>query len=202
MGYTTDFEGRLEIDPPLNEKEVEYLKKFNETRRMDREKGPYFVGGSGFAGQGRDADIRDFNCPPDGQPGLWCNLTPTDDGTALVWDGGEKAYSMELWAQYLIDHFLRPNAIAYKLSQKAAENGVQDVPVEQQLNGDSPLLFLQANHTINGCLHAQGEDMGDIWSLVVNDNQISVKDGHVDYEKPKGNVIDSKVEREGLDFKP
>jgi hypothetical protein len=48
MGYTTDFWGYVEIKPHLNDSEMEYLKKFSETRRMKRERGPYFVDGSGM----------------------------------------------------------------------------------------------------------------------------------------------------------
>lgn len=73
MGYTTEFYGAVEVQPPLNEKEIEYLKKFADTRRMDRRNGPYFVEGSGFCGQGSDSDIYDYNRPPPGQPGLGAN---------------------------------------------------------------------------------------------------------------------------------
>ena len=71
MGYTTDFTGSIAISPPLNAEEIAYLHKFNETRRMDRKNGPYFVDGTGDYGQGRDPDIRDYNKAPAGQPGLW-----------------------------------------------------------------------------------------------------------------------------------
>ena len=43
-----------------------------------------------------------------GQPGLWCQWIPNDDGTALEWDGGEKFYEYEDWLRYLIEHFLAP----------------------------------------------------------------------------------------------
>ena len=79
MGYTTEFEGKIENDPPLSEREIEYLKKFAGTRRMDRAEGPYFVEGTGPHGQGRDKGIRDYNRPPEGQPGLWCQWVPTED---------------------------------------------------------------------------------------------------------------------------
>jgi hypothetical protein len=106
-----------------------YLRAFNETRRMARDsaiaatlpdpvregaglpigvQGGYFVGGEGYAGQSEDPSVRDYNRPPRGQPGLWCGWTPTDDGTAIVWDGGEKFYSYVEWLEYLIEHFLAP----------------------------------------------------------------------------------------------
>lgn len=149
MGYTTDFTGSIAISPPLNAEEIAFLKKFNHTRRMDRELGPYFVDGTEEFGQGKDRDIRDYNRPPQGQPGLWCQWTPTDDGTAIEWDGGEKFYESVAWMEYLIEHFLKPGAIA-------AEK----------------LPFLQANHILNGTITAQGEDISDRWVLEVADNEV------------------------------
>ena len=152
MGYTTEFQGRIEIVPPLNQEEIDYLTKFNNTRRMNRRNGPYFVDGSGFMGQGRDDDIIDNNKPPAGQPGLWCQWVPTEDGTALVWDEGEKFYNSVEWMAYLIEHFLKPGALAM-----------------------GQLPFLQG-HLLNGTIKAQGEDMDDRWKLVVTDNIVTCID--------------------------
>jgi hypothetical protein len=84
MGYTTEFYGEVAISPPLNEAERRYLRRFARTRRMDRSEGPYYVAGSGPYGQGEDPDIRDHNRPPQGQPGLWRQWIPNQDGSALV----------------------------------------------------------------------------------------------------------------------
>lgn len=162
MGYTTDFDGRVEIVPPLNREEVEFLKKFNESRRMNRAKGPYYVDGGGMMGQARESDIYDYNSPPEGQPGLWCQWTPTEDGTAIEWDGGEKFYSSDAWMKYLIEHFLKPGAFA-----------------------KDKLPFLQANHIVNGEIEAQGEDADDRWKLVVKNNEVYVLEDHVVYKKRK-----------------
>lgn len=152
MGYTTKFYGSVSISPALNEVERAYLNKFADSRRMRREKGPYFAAGSGFMGQGLDADIRDFNAPPEGQPGLWCKWRPTDDGAALKWDGRENFYAAPEWMQYLIDHFLRPGCFAREA-----------------------LPFLQANHTMNGTIEAQGEDPDDVWRMIVEGNVVFVE---------------------------
>lgn len=151
MGYSTDFHGSLTIDPPLNAQEVEYLNKFANTRRMDRENGPYFVDGEGYRGQGHDKDVIDFNEPPEGQPGLWCKIEVTE--TELTWDGGEKTYDFPEWIQYYIDHFLAEGAKA-----------------------KSELDFLQANHVLNGKFIAQGEDIEDRWKIEVVDNKITLTD--------------------------
>ena len=52
--------------------------------------------------------MTDSNKPPTGQPGLWCQWTPNDDGTAIVWDGGEKFYDYVAWLEYLVKNFLKP----------------------------------------------------------------------------------------------
>jgi len=151
MGYTTDFYGAVEVEPPLNEEEIKFLKKFNETRRMDRKNGPYYVDGSGFAGQGRDEDLINFNTPPEGQPGLWCQWVPSDDGKAIEWDGGEKFYESVEWMRYIIDHFIGQNPLAKK-----------EIP------------FLE-KHTLNGTIEAYGEDRDDRWDLVVKNNEVWVE---------------------------
>lgn len=158
MGYTTDFEGMIEVVPPLNEAEMDFLRKFAETRRMKRGKGPYYVDGSGSFGQGSDEDIMEYNVPPEGQPGLWCQWVPTHDGTGIEWDGNEKFYDSPEWMTYIIDHFLKPGCVAAK-----------------------ELPFLQANHVCNGHIYAQGEESSDMWLLEVNDNKVKVRQGTVTY---------------------
>ena len=126
MGYTTEFDGCFTLDKPLDPAHVRYLHAFANTRRMKRDpaiadtfsdpirqniglpignEGEYFVGGSGPAGQGRDSSILNFNDSPGSQPGLWCQWVPNGDGTAIVWDGGEKFYNYVQWIKYLIEHF-------------------------------------------------------------------------------------------------
>lgn len=161
MGYTTTFEGHVSIEPPLSAKEVAYLQKFNETRRMNRTKGPYYVDNTGMAGQDLEPDIVDYNRPPEGQPGLWCQWTPSDDGTRIEWDGGEKFYHAAAWMEYLITHFLGRQQLAKK--------------------ADESLKFFEP-HVLNGEFQCQGEDSEDIWKLVVEDNRVTRKRGRVVYE--------------------
>jgi len=70
--------------------------------------GGYFVGEGGFMGQDSGPDVLDSNEPPSGQPGLWCHWIPSEDGTAIEWDYGEKFYDYTDWIVYLIHHFLEP----------------------------------------------------------------------------------------------
>ena len=145
MGYTTDFKGHFTLDKPLRPEHAAYLHAFSETRRMQRDAGKagkladpkreavglpigvqagYFVGGTGLAGQDRDASILDYNQEPMGQPGLWCGWGPTEDGGGIKWSGMEKFYSYTEWLNYLIDHFLAP--WGYEISGAVEYQGESD----------------------------------------------------------------------------
>ena len=160
MGYHTDLYGEATVTPPLSADERAYLVKFNDTRRMNRSKGPFFVDGSGFHGQGADDDVVDYNLPPEGQPGLWCPWTPSEDGTAITWDEGEKPYDIVEWMEYLIDTFLAPDAEVKRIRAAGDPDGL--------LAGVPEF----ADHVLNGQIDAQGEDPDDRWRLVVTDNVV------------------------------
>lgn len=114
MGYTTEFTGSLTLNKRLTEEDSKFLKDFNATRRMKRNlegygiDGEFFVGILNDYGQDETPDIVDYNSPPSTQPSLWCNWVPTEDDMGLEWDGGEKAYCMEIWIVYLINRYLEP----------------------------------------------------------------------------------------------
>lgn len=142
MGYTTDFEGRFELNKELSPKMAQYLTLFNETRRMKRNadevfgiEGEFFVFGGGSLGQGREENIIDYNEPPSTQPALWCQWTPTSDLMGIEWDGGEKFYYYTEWLVYLINKILAPNG--YIL------NGV--VTWQGEENGDVGEIFVENN---------------------------------------------------------
>lgn len=79
MGYNTDFTGQVTITPPLGPDQVDELLAF--------------------------ADTRHDNVIP-GSP--HCKWAPTEDGTAIAWNGNEKFYYADLWLAYLVDTFLAP----------------------------------------------------------------------------------------------
>jgi hypothetical protein len=143
MGYHTEFEGSFQLDKPLEPEHLAYLKAFSETRRMKRlvdelennpdpfriavglplgTEGAFFVGSTSVHGEeDRDPSILDGNTPPDGQPGLWCNWTPTDDGQQIIWNEGDPFYSYIEWLHYLIENFLHP--WGYSLTGKVQWEG-------------------------------------------------------------------------------
>lgn len=170
MGYTTDFSGSVDIQPPLNEDEISFLDDFNRSRRMHRTKGPLFVKGSGMMGQGSDADVLAYNNPDPDQPGLWCQWVPDEyadpEGSGLTWDGGEKFYNAAEWMEYIVNRLLSPAAREY---------------VDKHKDEDPRLASFTCDHVINGTIEAEGEESGDLWQITVTDNVVDTTDGKVVY---------------------
>ena len=164
MGYTTDFSGRFELNKQLSPKMAQYLKLFNETRRMQRNtdevfgvQGEFFVFGGGSFGQDREPNIVNFNEPPSTQPSLWCQWTPSYDLMAIEWDCGEKFYNYTEWLVYLIHKILVPNG-----------------------------------YVLNGVVTWQGEEIGDVGEIFVEDNKVFIqewKDSKIEV-KPNGMQTD------------
>lgn len=121
MGYTTQFENSFTFNKPLTKEQTTYLQKFAQTRRMKRDKNKIIqqnnsdrtavglpIGAEGSYYTGEESSILDHNTPPIGQPALWCQWIPNDEGTELAWDGIEKFYCYLEWLNYLIEHFFTP----------------------------------------------------------------------------------------------
>ena len=130
MGYSTDFDGEFTCTPALNQAQVAYLQAFASSRRMKRDptiasnfpdplrnavglcigaEGDFYVGGAAQdCGQAHDSSVLDYNKPPAGQPGLWVQWEPSEDGAHIRWDGGEKFYNYVEWLEYYIQNFFIP----------------------------------------------------------------------------------------------
>lgn len=152
MGYTTEFDGRFDLNPALTPAQVQYLDKFSRTRRMKRYSsiieempdpireavglpigtdGEYFVGSE--VSMGQDCDIPSIVNygwdAPSGQPGLWCQWIPSQDGKSLEWDGNEKFYDYVEWLEYIIKHFLvrwsvRANGCVTYCGEESSDTGI------------------------------------------------------------------------------
>ena len=120
MGYTTQFEGRFDLDRTLEKHHAAYLTQFAEIRHMGRNpaqmatmpdplriavdlplgsESEYYTGGDTIR-------IPDMNKPPTTCPGLWLNWIPTEDGNGIEWNEAEKFYEYSKWLEFLIDNFL------------------------------------------------------------------------------------------------
>lgn len=158
MGYTTDFTGKVKVEPALNADEISFLNDFNNTRHMHRVRGPLFAPAD--LGAGKDLDVIDGNSPDPSQPGLWCQWVPSSDGKSISWDENEKFYCSAEWMTYLIDNLLSETGRAY---------------VEKHHSGDTRLDNFTFNHVVNGVIKAQGEDPQDRWNLIAKSNAVTVK---------------------------
>lgn len=173
MGYTTEFRGRVEIAPPLTAAQILYVNKFCNTRRMKRDakkaaempdplriavnlpigdEAGFFVGGLGYAGQDRDPSILNYNEPPKGQPGLWCQWEITDDGRYLQWNGAEKFYNYVEWMAYLIDHVFK--------SWRCVLTGRIEWQGEEE--GDTGVIVLKEN-VVSSRIGADQSDVSPSW---------------------------------------
>ena len=159
MGYDSTFEGEFRISPPLNEAEMTYLHAFARTRHMRTRLSPYNTTELDYA----DGMVIDANEAPNGVPGLWCQWVPNDDGDAIVWDEGEKFYDSEEWIAWLIEHLLKPGAVA-------------------QQKGDDRFVEFTFDHVVNGTVEVQGEEPADKWAIRVRDNVVSSAQGRVVYD--------------------
>lgn len=88
MGYSTDFEGSIEIDPPLNDEQISEINKFFGERHEGF--------GSSF-------------------PAIWCDFEVSEDGTNIFWNESEKSYNMDEWMVYLINNFFSGHILNGKM---------------------------------------------------------------------------------------
>lgn len=164
MGYTTDFKGKFTLIKPLTADQAAYLRRFSETRRMGRIECPeanndplrvavglpigpecgYYVNGSSYYGSKDPIKPIDYNNPPAGQPGLWCQWVPTEDLAGIEWDEGEKFYHYVEWANYILEHFLMPWGNGYAAS---------DIEYEGEVRHDYGKLVLTADGRVEAVPH-------------------------------------------------
>lgn len=155
MGYTTDFLGHIDITPSLNQAEQAYLSGFSRTRRFDREEGPYYVPPNPYDDQVEVADIARVNTVAPGQPQLWCRWVPCWDGCCVTLDGEEKIYEPARWLDYLIAHFLGPDAEASRSGLAVFEDFTFD-------------------HRLDGLVVGCRRDNKELFAIRVEDNAVSL----------------------------
>jgi len=153
MSYHVRYEGELSVVPALNPAEQKALTAFHESRRIRTTGGPL---DSRDLSSGHQ-DVIDYNTPPEGQPGLLCDVAVLNDGTHLGVDESRENSDITPWVEYLIEHLLKEGAV---FSQIPDEVGEKD-----------PLRSFTFDHVVNGEMKAVGED-GDVWLIRVKDNEV------------------------------
>ncbi len=149
MGENTDYLGHVEIVPGLNRAEYDYLQAFSDSRRTVRPGGAYAIEPK----DPDDVDTDRYNEICEGQPSYWCGWAPCPHGCCLGWNGEEKFYGGPAWLQYLIDHFLRPGALAQRC-------------------GDDRFAEFRFDHTLNGIIAGENTTLRELFLIQVNDNEV------------------------------
>jgi hypothetical protein len=163
MGHDTDFEGSVTVEPPLNAAEVAWLREFAQSRRCRRTGGPYDTSDPDRVPPHYNDGYNDY---AEGQPNLWCQWEPSEHGAHISWNGAENFRDGDAWMRYLVDHFLRPGAVA---ADPALPNRP---PAFDRFTFD---------HQVNGRIEARDGD-GEQWTLVVENNEVSTA-GPVSFEE-------------------
>ena len=113
MGYTTDFEGEIDITPQLPS---DYVAKINEMASQrnntygDGDEGSFDHVLHGKRGKTPPTEgLR--NSAWTAVPGCWCQWVLRQDigRTIIEWDGGEKFYDYTPWLAYLVSLIKRDN---------------------------------------------------------------------------------------------
>lgn len=153
MGVQTDYLGQIEVEPALNLTEMAYLSAFSRSRRCACSRKPYAVASSNSHHVGPEKSTDRCNKVASGQPSLWCNWVPCLTGCCLGWNGHEKFYAGRAWMQYLIDHFLRPGAVASRSS-------------DRQFRG------FTFDHQLDGVIAGRQQDVRELFLLRVENNEV------------------------------
>lgn len=146
--------GSIDIRPTLNEDEQAYLSAFTSSRRYRRAGGPYDVPGNPAAEReaGRNP-AGHYHDTADGQPSLVCPWTVCWDGCCLSLDPERGIHRAGDWMRYLIDHFLRPGALARGSG----------------LHRFRPFTF---DHRLDGLVTARRPGADDVLMVLVTDNAV------------------------------
>jgi hypothetical protein len=187
MGYTTDFDGSLELKPALSAKQTEFINKINSTRRMKRDinklmeiyKGKH---GNPFAKNKKDpkevyGHDGEFFCHDDGQFGQ--NQCPsivdynTAPGQRGFMQGEVENGQPGLWCQWCITE---------DGQELMWDGGEKFYNYVAWLKYIIKKFFIPWGIKANGTLNWYGEEREDIGKIKVRDNEIFVFDGHIEYE--------------------
>ncbi len=158
MGYSTTYIGHLDITPPLNAAEVEWLIAFAEWRG-----GPHgdvfrvpMNPRAEWSLAIKEAGGSFSSSDPEDLPRRATDWRPCHDGCRLEWDKVEKSNDAIPSIRYLIDHFLGTAAMA------------------RDAGGDDFAAFT-FDHVLNGVIAAYRDDTEELFLIRAKNNRLSHK---------------------------
>lgn len=168
MGYTTDFFGKFEISPVLKAEHREYLQKFEDTRRMKRN--------SEICEKMKDP-IRKKVGLPVGTEGEYfvggTGFAGQDRDESIIDCTYPPSTQPGLWCQWV------PTESGDALEWDGGEKFYNYVEWLQYLIDN---FFSKWEYVLNGEVEWEGEDRGDIGTIIVKNNIIEIKEGKITYE--------------------
>jgi hypothetical protein len=167
MGYTTDFTGHLNFDKPLTAEQVKYIQTFSRTRRMARDvkelrrlyNGEYGLNGN----YGKEGE---YFCKNDGDHGQ------TQDASIITYNH-EPSTQPSLWCQWTVSDD------GARLEWDGGEKFYSYVEWLEYMIAN---FFRPWGCLLNGEIKWQGEDSEDVGKIIVADNIVTTKKGHIVYE--------------------
>lgn len=93
MGYSTNFIGGLSFNKELTHRQWLDLKQLADY--SSRSNGTYEM----------------YTESPETIPDSYLQWEPNEDGTAYVWNGGEKFYQYIHWLRWVIKHYMKPHGL-------------------------------------------------------------------------------------------
>ncbi len=117
MGYDTTFEGAFHLDRLLTSEHKSILDQLSQEEHTPEEDGK----------PEKDAES--------GRPCRYCPWRPSDDGSMIEWDMGEKFYCWREWLGYIVEHHLKP--WGYRLNGEVRWQGEEP--------GDSGVIYSKDN---------------------------------------------------------
>lgn len=171
MERNAKYTGALTIEPPLNKDEVKALTAFFRSRRILTRGGPLDC----RTLPGFHHEVIDMASQPEGQPGEWCDLTVSDDGKALAWNGSPHTdRDLHRWIDYLINYLLKPGA----------EYDIRERNFDLSAMGEDNLLrSFTFDHYVDGELTGTAAEADGVWRIKVKDNVVHTEPVVLDLAK-------------------
>lgn len=181
MGYSTDFYGSFKISPVMDPKHIAYINEFSRTRRMGRLESeaeklsdplrravelPIGANGAFFVGSGD-------NNPDRVKEKGDSNFAGQQHDNSIIDYNRPPGTQPSLWCQWVITE----DGKFFKW-----DDGEKFYEYVEWLQYIIDNFLIPWGYVLNGEINWEGEEQGDLGIITTNDNQITLKEGHIEYK--------------------